>query len=687
MAEKIDELYYEIRADLSKLTKDFERIKNVAKRSATSIQQDFNKVFQAGQRKRVVNFDVTLAKTRLKDLSALEKKLTAQLATKKYFNAPFGSIKATQTELRKVQSALKSIEVQTIKTESKFVAGFKRMGKAFGAYLGIYAIGRFLKSSVESYTEEDKMVVKLTANLKNNSDALVEQAHALQESTKYSDTEIITVMSLLAAFKKTEGQISELTPGIMALSSKFNVSLIQATRGVVKGLNTGTIALGRMKIELGKSKNPAEQYAIVMKYLNDNVRILKEEMGAASNKLRNTNNQLDEQQQTIGEKLAPAWLMLSTAFLFFVTTFVNGGKILRQEYDRIATGVSNLLSGQISVWEFLTKQWETAEQRLARLSKYIMPGHTPGDTATGGGAKTTPWSKAKQDRLDEINLLIKAGVSQSEYIKLKKEELGIQKELNVELEKTKKLKEFVEPVNPRIAGIVDAISRGGAETAVRGMGGGIQGTGGGGLRPGGLRQMPVKPESGLDMEQPKQDVGDMVGSMESMSNMADNIANSFDFAGKTFVQQLSQAFSIVSGIIGIISGIIGIVTGGPISLIASWAGHHLGGNFKGTPTGIKKMAAGGSFIVPAGYNHDRYPLMVESGERVSVTPKNKVGSGSDPILSQIKDAIVAQTMTLSRSGGGGGQPITIKVGNKVIAQVVQSELNKLTKSNRNLSEL
>ena len=124
-----------------------------------------------------------------------------------------------------------------------------------------------------------------------------------------------------------------------------------------------------------------------------------------------------------------------------------------------------------------------------------------------------------------------------------------------------------------------------------------------------------------------------------------------------------------------------------IASIASRAGHHLGGNFKGTPTGIKKMAAGGSFIVPAGYNHDRYPLMVESGERVSVTPKNKVGSGSDPILSQIKDAIVAQTMTLSRSGGGGGQPITIKVGNKVIAQVVQSELNKLTKSNRNLSEL
>jgi hypothetical protein len=44
-------------------------------------------------------------------------------------------------------------------------------------------------------------------------------------------------------------------------------------------------------------------------------------------------------------------------------------------------------------------------------------------------------------------------------------------------------------------------------------------------------------------------------------------------------------------------------------------------------TGGKGMAGGGSFIVPPGYPNDSYPIRVESGERVSITPASDVRKG------------------------------------------------------------
>ncbi len=53
---------------------------------------------------------------------------------------------------------------------------------------------------------------------------------------------------------------------------------------------------------------------------------------------------------------------------------------------------------------------------------------------------------------------------------------------------------------------------------------------------------------------------------------------------------------------------------------------HAGGEFVGGSSGVMKLASGGSFIVPRGFEGDKFPLMVESGERVSVTPASKTAA-------------------------------------------------------------
>lgn|GEM_PF-2984535 len=70
-----------------------------------------------------------------------------------------------------------------------------------------------------------------------------------------------------------------------------------------------------------------------------------------------------------------------------------------------------------------------------------------------------------------------------------------------------------------------------------------------------------------------------------------------------------------------------------------------GGTFTGTSQGVKKMQHGGSFIVPGGYPNDSYPLMVQTGERVSVTRAGMVNM-EHVELGKIKDAIQAMNRNM-----------------------------------------
>lgn len=53
---------------------------------------------------------------------------------------------------------------------------------------------------------------------------------------------------------------------------------------------------------------------------------------------------------------------------------------------------------------------------------------------------------------------------------------------------------------------------------------------------------------------------------------------------------------------------------------------------------VAAFASGGSFIVPKGYDNDRFPMLVSSGERVQVTPTNRVGE-SEKLLAEVVSSV------------------------------------------------
>lgn len=144
--------------------------------------------------------------------------------------------------------------------------------------------------------------------------------------------------------------------------------------------------------------------------------------------------------------------------------------------------------------------------------------------------------------------------------------------------------------------------------------------------------------------------------LNAASEFGNALENAVDRAGDNFVKYINQALQAAIKIADILdkidsgdklpeSGFLRIAA----TIISLFSGHS-GGEFISTSAGVMKMAGGGSFIVPSGYPHDTFPLMVETGERVTVTPASQVGAQnfSDQAIVAKLDRVVNSIHALTK---------------------------------------
>ncbi|HCY77738.1 MAG TPA: hypothetical protein DHV28_17645 [Ignavibacteriales bacterium] len=130
----------------------------------------------------------------------------------------------------------------------------------------------------------------------------------------------------------------------------------------------------------------------------------------------------------------------------------------------------------------------------------------------------------------------------------------------------------------------------------------------------------------------------------------------------------------------------GVVAAG-LANVAQITSAHYGGEFVGTSSGIRKMAAGGSFIVPNGFPNDSYPMLVESGERVSVTPAGSVGS-QDRLLSEISNRLKTLEVLNKNLISKNFSPVivnSLELDGRKITKSVVSNINKMQREGQDLS--
>ena len=126
--------------------------------------------------------------------------------------------------------------------------------------------------------------------------------------------------------------------------------------------------------------------------------------------------------------------------------------------------------------------------------------------------------------------------------------------------------------------------------------------------------------------------------MEAMVAYTDALNSGFENAGSSLASSMGQAVTVFKTANSLLQQYINLLVQSVVQSIALAAitkfittpvlgflglgatpvpGAANGGEFVGTSSGVKKMANGGSFTVPSGFNNDSYPMFVRSEEHTS----------------------------------------------------------------------
>ena len=144
--------------------------------------------------------------------------------------------KKTQKQLKSVNSSLTSM------------AG--KIATAGAAYFGAQGIISGAKFAVEAFAKQELAEKKLEASLGRTSQALLDQAAALQQVSMFGDEAIIEAQALIAAFVDDEEAVKAATAATLDLAAAKGMDLTAAADLVSKTLGSSTNAMSRYVIEV-----------------------------------------------------------------------------------------------------------------------------------------------------------------------------------------------------------------------------------------------------------------------------------------------------------------------------------------------------------------------------------------------------------------------------------------------------
>jgi len=212
----------------------------------------------------------------------------------------------------------------------------KALAVGSGALAGA-AIVKFGKDSVAAYTEAQESGAALEDAFKRfprladtNIGALQALNSQLELKTKYDDDATASAQSVLAGFKLTGKQITDLTPLLQDYASKTGKDLPTAARDLGKALLGQGRSLKDVGINFTDTKSLAGNFDEIMGGLRTQVGGFAENEGkTAAGQSAILQNEFGELQETVGSKLLPALLKVAGAGIKVTTWVTNNSKVVK----------------------------------------------------------------------------------------------------------------------------------------------------------------------------------------------------------------------------------------------------------------------------------------------------------------------------------------------------------------------
>jgi len=180
--------------------------------------------------------------------------------------------------------------------------------------VGLYgsSLGRLAKLAGEQRAAE----LKLETAIGGTSQALVDQANALQILTGFGDEEILMAQATLAQYVREEAQIIKLTKATLDFAAAKNMDLRAAAELVGKSIGTSTNALMRYGGTIEGATGGQDRFNTAMEFLTKKGILGQSEarMDAFSERIENSKGIMGDVAQVIGAKMIPFMTRMLDAF-------------------------------------------------------------------------------------------------------------------------------------------------------------------------------------------------------------------------------------------------------------------------------------------------------------------------------------------------------------------------------------
>lgn len=224
---------------------------------------------------------------------------------------------------------------------------------------------------VESALAQEQAENGLTAALGHKSQALIDQAAALQQKTAFSDQEILASQQVLAQYGLTEQEIQKLTPTILDLAAAQGTTAAEAATALTENLNGTSTSFKKFGVDLSGAKSNGDKLGVAMEGLRGKFSGMAEEAGnkgsGAIDKLKNNfeeaKNQLGNGLLKVLGQLAPVINPIVVAVSDFFKKIVDGLEGSKQ-FNTILGDLKEFLSALSVPVQMLIDSLSTIYQQL-----------------------------------------------------------------------------------------------------------------------------------------------------------------------------------------------------------------------------------------------------------------------------------------------------------------------------------
>jgi len=361
----------QLEADINKVIASQEELTAATKANTTEQTKAANSAeFAAKKRAQLLELEVQ----KLKQLQQAQKLAFDPKEIEKYNNQIAQSQRRIQLlsgEVSKSKSIFQSFSEEAI-------GQFKAIGLAAAGIFSIQSILNFSRASFNAFLDAEKAAQKLKfaiVDIGGQSEAaydrLIKQSEELQQITVFGDDDIQNAQAALANYGLAADEIESLIPKLLDFATVAGTDLQSAVSQIGAGLEGSGREFKKFGIEVDAAKSRQENLNIILEGFTKFAGSAANATNTVSGKLQQQQNIVNNLQEQIGERLAPAFLKIQTFALkaLDVVTKLFGIKI-QSDVER-STAALRKQQSEFNILSDTLKKTNISQETRANLIEEI----------------------------------------------------------------------------------------------------------------------------------------------------------------------------------------------------------------------------------------------------------------------------------------------------------------------------